>query len=51
MGGEQEDSLKERRSFKKYGFEMKGLEWDNRVHIGKRFPDGLPDGYKVGKGV
>lgn len=27
---------KVRRSFKEYGFEMKGWEWRDRVHIGKR---------------
>ena len=40
---------KVRRYFKEYGFQMKGWEWGDRVHIGKRFPKGLPDGYKVGK--
>lgn len=40
---------KVRMSFKKYGFEMKGWDWGDMVHIGKRFPKGLPDGYKVWK--
>ena len=40
---------KVRRSFKEYGFQMKGWDWGDRVHIGKRFPKSLPDGYKVGK--
>lgn len=38
-----------RRAFKEYGFQMKGWDWSDRVYIEKRYPKGLPDGYKVGK--
>ena len=38
-----------RRAFKKYGVQMKGWDWGDRVYIGKRDPKGLPDGCKVGK--
>lgn len=40
---------KRRRDINENGFEMKCWERGDRVHIGARFPNSLPDGYKVGK--
>lgn len=37
---------KVRKLFKEYGFQMKGWDWGDRVHIGKRFPKGASDGQK-----